>query len=162
MQQRRQRAQGVKHADTGRRPELARDASQDLFEILDERRYGWFYWSYDRGSDRGFNLLDQQGNEYPLVEQLVRTYPFRTAGSLTKYHVNQVDGVFEMKYTEVAGVSGTTDIVVPPRRYPHGFRVESLDPAGTWSWTHDAVHNLVSVTANPAKHSHTVRVIPLP
>ena len=44
-----------------------------------------------------------------------------------------------MKYVEVEGVTGATEIVVPPRRYPHGFRVESSDPAGSWSWTHDAV-----------------------
>lgn len=140
----------------------AQEYMGDLIGLLDARALGWFYWAYDRGSDRGFNLLDPQGQEYPIVNVLVRTYPLRTAGKLERFGTDPASGVFELVYTEKPGVSGPTEIAVPRRLWPGGFTVHSSDPAGQWSFSVDPERQVLSVQADPASKAHTVRLVPTP
>jgi endoglycosylceramidase len=131
----------------------------DLLDILEKDRIGWFYWAYDRGGPQGFNLLASDGTEYPVLDVLVRTHPVRTAGDLTRFGTDAASGVFELVWTE-SGATGPTEIAVPRRRWPQGFSVESSDPEGTWSWTHDPVRQVLEIHADPRTQVHTVRIVP--
>ena len=133
---------------------------RDLTGILDRYNLGWFVWSYDRGDTQGFNLIQPDGQEYPVVDVLVRTYPMRTAGELVRFGTDPAKGDFQMTYVERPGVTGPTEVVVPPRRFPQGLTVQSSDPAGTWSWHLDTERQILVVQADPASHSHTLRVVP--
>jgi endoglycosylceramidase len=135
---------------------------RDLTNLLDERRFGWFYWNYDRGSDSGFNLLDPDGHEFPVLDVLVRVYPLRTAGELVRFRTDPATGVFELLFKQTAEASGPSEIVVPHRRFPNGFTVESSDPAGTWSSTYDPERQILTLEADPGSVSHTVRLVPSP
>jgi endoglycosylceramidase len=138
----------------------ATEYMRDLIDLLDERRLGWFYWSYDRGGPRGFNLLDAEGGEYPVLEALIRTYPLRTAGRLLRFGTDAHSGVYEMLYEQQPGVTAPTEIAVPARLWPGGFTVHSSDPPGSWSWTYDAERQVLKVQADPGSSRHTLRLEP--
>jgi endoglycosylceramidase len=135
---------------------------RDLVDLLDRRRLGWFYWSYDRGSASGFNLLDPEGNEYPVLDVLIRTHPLRTAGELIRFGTDPTSGAFEMLFLQSEGVSGPSEIVVPRRRFPQGFLVDSTDPPGTWSWSYDPQRQILTLVADPGTEAHTLRIVPGP
>jgi len=57
------------------------------------------------------------------------------------------------------GVTGTTDIYIPVRRfYPNGWEMELSDAPGTWRSTWDAQREVLSLTTPRNTRVHHVRI----
>lgn len=134
---------------------------EHLLSALDEHSAGWCYWSYDKGGERGFNMLWEDGTESPLVDYLVRPYPQRTAGHLKSYRFDPDNRLFEMVFENRGGVDGETEIFVAASRVYEGtFHVECSDPPGTWSYTFDPGREIIRLQTNPDLSEHIVRITP--
>jgi endoglycosylceramidase len=81
------------------------------------------YWADDKGD--GYALLDSSGNEKPaLLGALVRPYPERVAGDPLSYAFDAASSTFTLAYRPDLSSKLPTEIVVPERTYPNGYRVE--------------------------------------
>ncbi|MBW2535870.1 MAG: hypothetical protein JRI55_30535, partial [Deltaproteobacteria bacterium] len=84
---------------------------------------GSMYWDYTR--DDGYGLLEPSGDEKPaLLEVLVRPYPARVAGDPISFEFDEASRTFGLAYRPAREIGAPTEIVVPARVYPSGYRVE--------------------------------------
>jgi endoglycosylceramidase len=80
------------------------------------------YWAYDK-DDGGYGMVDADGTEKPaLIAALVRPYPARVAGTPGAYAFDPATKLFTFAYTARPALQ-PTEIVVPARAYPGGYRV---------------------------------------
>ncbi|MCP4805146.1 MAG: glycoside hydrolase family 5 protein [Proteobacteria bacterium] len=126
----------------------------DVVDMADRSMAGWSYWDYGFG---GWLPVDGDGNELETMDVLVRVYPQRVAGTPVSFGFDRDSRVFELEFTDREGVSGATEIYVPPRHYPDGFDVELSDG----DWVFDTDSNLLSVTVEPVDGVHRVGLRPL-
>ncbi len=128
----------------------------DTLEMFDHMGGSWAYWSNDRGS---WGLLDEDYNENPKVDFLVRPYPRAIAGEPIAFSFDHHSKVFTLEYREKQGVTGPTEIHVPGRHYPDGWEIISSDDEGSWHYEWDSVREILKVTANPQQQIHRIRII---
>jgi endoglycosylceramidase len=82
------------------------------------------YWSYD--ASNGYGLLNPDGSEKTvLLGTLVRPYPERVAGNPISYAFDAATATFQFEYEPTLALP--TEIVVPQRVYPNGYRVDCGD-----------------------------------
>ena len=92
---------------------------------------GSMYWAYDR--DAGYGLLDPNGNEKPeLLAALVRPYPELINGDPITLSFDATTREFRCTWLSGDPEAGPSEISVPRRVYPTGYRAsaeghESLD-----------------------------------
>jgi endoglycosylceramidase len=67
----------------------------DFFSILDTNLWHWAYWSNDNG---GWSPLTHDGQETPILNELIRAYPKATAGRLRSFNYNKEEKIFTMDY----------------------------------------------------------------
>ncbi|MGZ3473676.1 MAG: cellulase family glycosylhydrolase [Polyangiales bacterium] len=100
------------------------------------------YWSYDR-SDGGYGLLNADGTEKAeLTNVIVRPYPMRVAGDPIRYAFDAASRTFTTTWTNDPSIAKPTEISVPPRIYPSGYRV-------TCDCTTEKAEGVVRVTKAP-------------
>lgn len=134
---------------------------RDILNALDQQSAGWCYYTYDKASDDSFGMVEEDGSESPVMEQLVRPYPQRTAGSLKSYGFDPSSKTFQMTFDNKSGVSGDTEIFAAASRvYGGSFQIQSSDPAGTWSYTFDPANEIVHLTTDPLSSEHVVTIHP--
>jgi endoglycosylceramidase len=84
---------------------------------------GTMYWAYDKSD--GYAILAPDGSEKTaLVDTLVRPYPERVAGDPIAYAFDAASATFTFTYSADASSKLATEIVVPDRAYPNGYRVD--------------------------------------
>lgn len=86
---------------------------RDMVEAADKHKINWLWYCYDKEVYSGQGLIDNNGNEREYLEELVRIYPQRIAGSNPKWYIKNNTFCFECDYD--ATVSGTTEIFVPAK-----------------------------------------------
>jgi endoglycosylceramidase len=80
------------------------------------------YWAYD--ADEGYALLDPNQNEKAiLLDQVVRPYPSREAGTPLGSVWDSTTRTLTVTYRADARVHAPTEISVPPRSYPNDYQV---------------------------------------
>jgi len=133
----------------------------EVLAVADELTSGWTVWDYQPVTG-GYSFIDSAKNEKTAkLDLLVRAYPRAVAGWLSWYRWYPAEKIFGLLYRELDGVTGPTEIYVPAaRHYPGGFEVRSSDRPGTWSWSWDAAHEVVAVTADPATRQHAIWIVP--
>jgi endoglycosylceramidase len=129
------------------------DYTRDWLAMADEMRIGWAYWSNDPG-DTGAAYGD--GRPTAVGAQLSRPYPRAIAGIPTR--ISYASAALTVAWRERAGVSGPTEIWLPPKAFPGEPQVSSSDPTGTWRSRWDGVRRVLSVWADPNSPVHTVMV----
>lgn len=108
-------------------------------ELADERGQSWQYWAYfdtTYRSSPGNILRDPEepragdNINWGVLDMLIRPYPQVVAGTPLTYGFDADTGVFTLRYStervDGAGVfppDAITEIFVPARRYPDGYRV---------------------------------------
>ncbi len=130
----------------------------DVLEMADRQMLSWAYWAYDPGSWSFWNPTTE--TEESNIDQLVRVYPQRVAGTPTSWSWDRRARVFTLRFDDREGVTGATEIFVPSERFfPSGFEVTSTDPEGSWSESYDPVRQVLSLTTSgaPASHEFTIR-----
>lgn len=84
---------------------------------------GTMYWAYDKSD--GYGLLAPDGSEKPaLLDVLVRPYPRRVAGDPIAWTFDATSATFTFQYVPDRSLALPTEIVVPARAYPNGWRVD--------------------------------------
>ncbi len=130
----------------------------DVLEMADRQQLSWAYWAYSPGTWGFWDpvTMTEQSN----IDQLVRVYPQRVAGTPTGWSWDRHAHVFTLTFDTRAGVTGPTEIFVPSERFfPAGFVVTSTDPEGSWTQSFDAERHRLSITTSEtvASHAFTVR-----
>jgi len=83
---------------------------------------GTMYWAYDAG---GYGLVTADGSETPLlVDTVVRPYPDKVAGDPIAYAFDAASTTFTFTYAPDASAALPTELAVPDRIYPNGYRVD--------------------------------------
>ena len=139
-------------------PDLAR-----LTGLADGALSGWMYWAYKAwqdptGQPSTEGLFTRDDDLGTLIagkaDVLIRPYPQALAGTPTALSWDPATSVMRLTYT-AGGQKAPTDVFVPQRHYPHGYR--AIVTGGRVLSTPDATHLLVT-----AKPGTTVTVIVRP
>ncbi|WP_153823709.1 cellulase family glycosylhydrolase [Polyangium spumosum] len=99
-----------------------------LYDAMDENALHFTYWEYS-DSKEGWNeedlsLVDYEGQEVTaMTTALVRPYPRAVAGEAPSFRHDAAARRFVLAY-DAPVEDGVTEIVVPERSYPEGYRVE--------------------------------------
>ncbi len=88
--------------------------------VMDEVASGWFYWSYDPGS--WGPVGGSQLEETPLVGVLVQPYAVRIAGEPLRFRYDHAGRRFSLEFRDDPGVIAATELFIPSRVYPEGWR----------------------------------------
>jgi len=114
----------------------ALDFLQDVLAMYDKITSGWFYWSYDR-TDWGLHNDDWE--DLKKTDILVRPYPQKIAGTQPRFRWQPEERIFSLFFTATfeIGQSAATEIYLPSRSWPEGWRLinhgveisQSFDPA---------------------------------
>jgi len=121
-----------------------------------ERGDGWngedlSIWSADQGRDT--RVLDRGGRALSAV---VRPYPVATAGEPMRLSFDIYRRVLRFTFRHDPGVIESTDIFVPPSRYPFGYRVWMTD--GTF--LKDDVRHMLTYRHTLGRPTHTIIIRP--
>lgn len=129
----------------------------DTTAMYDQMGASWAWWADDRGS---WGLLDENDRENPKVNHLVRVYPQAIAGAPRTFRYDPASKRFALEYSAKAGVTGATEIFVPRRHYPQGFRVNSIDTRGAARLEWDAGRQVLSYWPAAGETDHKVEIMP--
>lgn len=131
----------------------------DVLDMADRQMLSWAYWAYSPGTWGFWDPVAM--TEHPNIDQLVRVYPQRVAGTPTSWSWDRHTHVFTLAFDTRAGVTGPTEIFVPSERFfAGGFDVTSTDPMGSWSSTFDATRHVLSITTSDTVPSHAFTIAP--
>jgi endoglycosylceramidase len=102
-----------------------------MTSLADQHLVGWTYWAYKAWSDptgspghEGLftNDADLSSLKQAKADVLIRPYPRAVAGVPTSLSFDPTAHVLDFSYTP-RPAGGPTEIVVPARQYPAGYRV---------------------------------------
>ena len=114
---------------------------EDFHTIFDTNLWHWAYWSNDNG---GWSPLTHDGQETPILNELIRAYPKATAGRLRSFNYNKTDKIFTMDYVSSSTISQPTEIFIPNRFFTNGFDVK-IETTAENSYDYNESNQVVSV-----------------
>ncbi|GAB7542717.1 cellulase family glycosylhydrolase [Cupriavidus sp. 8B] len=128
-----------------------------MVAAADDAMMPWFYWRYPVPAD------SSRASWEDLLDVLVRPYPQAVAGTPQSWRFDRSNRVFTLGYaTQPVGAAlqpgALTQVFVPERHYPHGYRVE-VSGAIVRS-APNARH--LRLAAEDGASEVTVRILPLP
>lgn len=86
------------------------DYLSDWVSLTDRYQASWTYYSFDKASDEGFGIIDEEGNERAHLTRLVHVYPQRIAGEDPEFEYGTNE--FNLSYDPI-GTSEPTVIFIP-------------------------------------------------
>jgi endoglycosylceramidase len=93
---------------------------------LDSLAMSGTQWEYSQSTEEwnseSWEVVAADGTEYPIAQPLVRPFARAVAGSSITQSWVASSSTFTLSYQPAAG--GTTEVQLPSRAYPQGFRVE--------------------------------------
>lgn len=101
-------------------------AAEALYQALDAAGAHAAWWEYGVSktvwNNEALSLVDADGKEYAaIVDAVARPYPRAVAGDAPAWSWDVGKKVFALNYTATAG--GITEIVLPTRAFPAGWKV---------------------------------------
>ena len=131
----------------------------DVLQMADRMMISWSYWAWSPGTWGFWDPTTMM--ERPNINQLVRVFPQRIAGTPTNWSWDRAAHVFSLAFDTAPGVTGATEIFVPADRfYSAGYTVDMSDPMGTWTQAFDATRQVLSITTSASVASHTITIRP--
>jgi endoglycosylceramidase len=120
----------------------ALDFLRDVLAMYDKTTSGWFYWSYDRGS---WGLQNQDGEENQKAGILLYPYPQKIAGTRPRFSWQWEERIFSLSFNAVTvnEQSQVTEIYLPPRSYPEGWKL--INQGIEISQSFDSESNILSI-----------------
>jgi endoglycosylceramidase len=95
------------------------------FDAFDQLALSGSEWEYSVATEawnaENFGLVAADGTEYAVAAAIVRPYPRAIAGEDASWSWDASARAFALSYTPSAG--GVTEVSLPSRAYPSGFRV---------------------------------------
>ncbi len=148
----------------------------NMVDLATEDFLSWTYWEYYKtkaSTSPGLLIDDNKAGSTTnvragLLNALVVPYPEEIAGTPGTYTLDRADWVMHLRYStasvdpKMACTGAATEVFVPRRDYPHGYRVRvtggRVVSPPTWPWV-EVVANRgarqVSLTVSQAKGSTT-------
>ncbi|MEZ0091172.1 cellulase family glycosylhydrolase [Streptacidiphilus sp. EB129] len=123
--------------------------------LLDQMMIGESYWSSDPGS---WSPWQAPGKPSDIAPVLGTAYPRAIAGEPVSFGYDKGTLQLTVDWTDKAGVTGSTDLYLPPSDFPNGGDV-SLNGEYTSTWNPRT--HILSITVPPkAGLVHTLTVTP--
>lgn len=99
-----------------------------MYDAMDENALHFTYWEYsdskETWNEEDLSVVDLEGQEATTITSaLARPYPRAVAGEAPSFRYEAAARRFVLTY-EAPTENGVTEIVVPERSYPSGYRVE--------------------------------------
>ncbi len=133
----------------------------DICDGLDEKLAGWTYWSYDRSSNDGWGLVDDEGNETVHLQYLVRPYAQKIAGDPLKMRFFREAGVFILAFAPDQAITAPTEIYTGGERiYSTGFDVKCSAEPSSWHWEYDETCDILRVWIDEPGDTHWIKIDP--
>lgn len=131
----------------------------DVLDMADRMMIPWAYWAWSPGTWGFWDPATR--TERPNINQLVRVYPQRVAGTPTSWSWDRAARVFTLTFASSPGATGATELFVPTARfYSDGYALTVSDPPDTWSQSWDATRQVLSVTTRASTTAHTITLRP--
>jgi len=112
---------GMSSADTG---SFNFDYLKDLLNLFDQHSAGWTYWSFDPNMYNDYGIVDDNGNDKPVLGVLVRIYPQKIAGMNPKWACGDHEFVLEYGSLQKDGI---TELFIPKNMQI------AVETEGTWA-----------------------------
>ena len=116
----------------------------DMHAMFDDNLWHWAYWSNDNG---GWSPLTYDGQETPILNELIRAYPKATAGRIRSFNYNKIDNIFTMDFVSKSDISKPTEIFIPKRFFTNGFDVQ-VETSAKYSYDYNESNQVVSIKVN--------------
>lgn len=126
---------------------------RDFNNMSDRNQWHWAYWSNDDG---GWSPIRHDGTPTPILEHLVRVYPYAVAGKISSFSYNPQTKVFEMTYMSNADINAPSEIIVPAMCYPSGYNIEIT---GITAYTTSYSDRGKKLSINTNEHNKEVKVV---
>jgi endoglycosylceramidase len=101
------------------------DYATAMFGAFDSLGMSGAEWEYSQSGEEWnsetYEVVAADGTEYPVVQALVRPFARAVAGSSISQSWDPTALAFTLSYAPAAG--GTTEVQLPPRAFPQGFKV---------------------------------------
>ncbi len=131
-----------------------------VIDLIEAFMVGSAIWAYNptdvEWNDENTSLVNPGGGEKPHVDVFVRPYPARIAGTPLSYGFDAETGTFSLSFRADPGPRGPTEIVVPGRTYPAGFKTLLED--GSFQW--DSKRGRLLVHTPQDGRVHNLQLIP--
>jgi endoglycosylceramidase len=125
-------------------------------EVIDQMMIGETFYSAAPGP---WSPWRKPGKAADIAGVLATAYPRAVAGVPVEFDYDKGTLVFTLRFRDASGVSGSTDVYLPPSDFPQGPQVDfDADYTSTW----DPVRHILSLTVTePAPGAlHTLRLTP--
>jgi endoglycosylceramidase len=125
-------------------------------QLLDQLMIGCAYWSSDPGT---WSPWQAPGKPSDISKVLGTAYPRAIAGQPVSFGYDKSTLQLTVDWKDKAGVTGSTDVYLPPSDFPHGGDI-SINGDYTSSW--NPVTHVLSITVAVARPGllHTLEVTP--
>ena len=99
-----------------------------MYDAVDDNALHFTYWEYSDSKEtwnaEDLSLIDYEGQEATAITSVVaRPYPRAVAGEAPSFRYDAAARRFALAY-DAPTENGVTEIIVPERNYPAGYRVE--------------------------------------
>jgi endoglycosylceramidase len=117
---------------------------------------GAAFWHATPGS---WSPWAKPGKPADIANVLETAYPRAVAGTPVEFDYDKGTFVFTLQYRDAAGVSGGTEVYLPPSDFPQGPQVD-FDAEFSSSW--DPARHVLTLTVNRSVPGmlHTLRLTP--
>jgi len=124
--------------------------------LIDQMMIGEAYWSSDPGNGAIWTAKDKPTD---LSAVIGTAYPRAIAGQPVSFSYNKSTLDLNVQWTDKPGVTGSTDLYLPPTDFPNGG-VITLNGHYTSKW--NSVTHILSITAAKLPHGgvHELDVLP--
>lgn len=144
---------------------FTREIIEFTTNMADKMGAGWAWWDNSvcpAGKPlQHWCLFDENLDEVPKLDSLVRTYPRAVAGTPVAFGFDPGDKRFFLEFDSDKTMSAPTEIYLPARRhYPDGWQIYSSDAEGRWRYEWDGEREILSLWVDPDKKRHRIDILP--
>ncbi|MBN2498112.1 MAG: cellulase family glycosylhydrolase [Deltaproteobacteria bacterium] len=111
------------------------DYLRTYYRNLDAQRLSAAVWEYSCDeldwNQEHYSLVDADGQESPMADEIVRPYPAAVAGEILSFEYDKASCAGTLVYRAEAG--GLTEIAVPGREFPGGVHASLSGGPAQWA-----------------------------
>ncbi|MHA6762641.1 cellulase family glycosylhydrolase [Streptacidiphilus sp. PAMC 29251] len=126
--------------------------------VLDQMMIGEAYWSSDPGST--WSPWTKPGTPSPIAAVLDTAYPRAIAGEPVSFSYDKSTLQLTVSWTDKVGVTGSTDLYLPPSDFPHGADIDLNGTGSPLTHWNPSTHILSVTVPKQAGLVHTLVVTP--
>lgn len=128
------------------------DFVDKVTELTDNIGASWMWWSNDKGCTSPYQ---GDGIFNALAAHLSYPYAQAIAGTPEVLRYDRTKKQLTVKFSNKAGVTGTTDLFLSPYVFTNGYSLTSTDAEGSWSASYNPTNHVLSISADSSKKDHT-------